>query len=160
MQSNDSIKSVATVAALSRCLVSIMLIGMTVSGCSSYAELIPFEQEPIDSRSVQPVEKCTWPEMSEGTINGEAVVYMTESEFPKQVACQTTEQANHAIASDNAEAEDHAIAAFNALITKAEAHQQNAQNELERVDDERKRKTIEVFTYQGILALVLIAISL
>lgn len=71
-----------------------------------------------------------------------------------------TEQANYDIARENAVVASEAIRAFNLLVDKAELHHQNASNELERVDDERRRKANEVLGYQGLLALVLIAVAL
>jgi len=137
------------------CLTSI--IG---SGCSSYAELIPFEQKKIEASGTTPVPKCEWPELSEGQIDGRNVVYMSASDFPLQAACQETEQANYDIAADNAEAVTEAVAAFNSLVDKSKVHHQNAENELERVDDARKASNVEAWTYKGVVALLLIGIAL
>ncbi len=71
-----------------------------------------------------------------------------------------TEQTNYDVAKNNAESVDEATAAFNALIEKSKLHNEYAQNELERIDDERKSKAMEVLAYQGLIALVLIAIAL
>lgn len=114
----------------------------------------------MDEVGTQPVPRCEWPELNEGTVDGRDIIYMEASDLAKQVACQETEQANHDIAADNAEAVDGAVAAFNSLVDKAKVHQQNAQNELERVDDERQRKTFEVMAYQGLILLGLIAAAL
>ena len=159
MHLKDSIK-LAKIARVSRVYLTSIILSVTTIACSPFAELIPFEQDDLTNRGTQPVPQCSWPELSEGQIDGQDVIYMPTSELHKQVACQETEQANYDIATDNAIAVDEAVAAFNPLIDKAEMHQQNAQNELDRVDDERKRKAMEVLTYQGLLAVVLIAIAL
>jgi hypothetical protein len=131
---------------------------MTISGCSSSAELIPFQQEPIEVSGTPPIEKCTWPELAEDEDRG--IVYMQSSDFHKQITCQETEQTNYEIAVNNAEMVDDSIAAFNALIEKSKVHQQNAENELERIDDARKQAIMESLAYKGLLAIVLIAIAL
>jgi len=131
-----------------------------LAGCSSYAELIPFEQEKIEASGVNPLPQCEWPELLQGTIDGRDVVYMEAYNLGLQMRCQETGAANAEIAKRNGEIASEAVAAFNVLVDKVEMHQQNAQNELERVDDERKRKASEVLAYQGLLALVLIAVAL
>lgn len=140
------------------CLASITLSGIT--GCSSFAELIPFEQDKIEAAGTEPVPKCEWPELSEGSIDGRSVVYMEVDDLALQAACQETEQANYDIAADNAEMVTETVAAFNTLVDKAEVHYQNAENELERVDDARKAANVEAWTMKGVLAAVLIAVAL
>ena len=135
-------------------------MSIIASGCSSSPELIPFEQDKIEAKGVVPVKRCTWPELNEAVIDGRTVVYMEAEQLRLQAICQETEQANHRIATENAEAVDQAVAGFNTLVDKAELHQQNAENELSRVDEERQRKANEVLFYQGLLALVLIAVAL
>lgn len=138
----------------------ICLTSIIASACSPYAQLIPFEQDKISVSSTKPLAECEWPELIEDTRSGRTVVYMETSELPKQLNCQETAEVNFEIARQNALAADEAIAAFNALVDKSKVHHQNALNELQRVDDERKRKSLEVFVYQGILVAVLIAVTL
>ncbi|MDJ0952547.1 MAG: hypothetical protein QNJ81_02590 [Acidimicrobiia bacterium] len=136
------------------------MTSIIASGCSSFAELIPFEQDKIEASGTTPVPKCEWPELNEGVIDGRDVVYMEAYDLGLQMRCQETEQANHDIAADNAEAVDETVAAFNTLVDKAEVHHQNALNELERVDDARKAALVEGWTVKGVLAAVLIAVAL
>ena len=77
-----------------------------------------------------------------------------------QRMCQVTEQSNYDIALANAQSVDELVGAFNSLIDKAKVHNQYAQNELDRVDDQRKRNANELLAYQFLLAAVLIAVAL
>jgi hypothetical protein len=136
------------------------LTSIIASGCSSSPTVIEFNQEPINIQAERPVNKCEWPELFELDINGETLIAMTSEDFELQRACQVTEKANHEIAINNADSVDEAIAAFNALIEKGQLHNQYAQNELTRVDEDRSRKSTELLAYKALLVAVLIAVSL
>jgi len=106
------------------------------------------------------LDKCIWPELQEAEWNGRTIIYMDAEGLKLQRSCQVTEQTNYDVATNNAGSVDDVVNAFNALIDKAELHNNYAQNELERVDDERKAKAMEVRWYQGLLALTLIVVAL
>lgn len=106
------------------------------------------------------MDKCIWPELQEAEWNGRTIIYMDAEGLKLQRSCQVTEQTNYDVATNNAGSVDDVVNAFNALIDKAELHNNYAQNELERVDDERKAKAMEVRWYQGLLALTLIVVAL
>jgi len=131
-----------------------------VTGCSSSPTLIEFKEDPIEIKAEGPLDKCIWPKLQETELDDNTIIYMNAEGLKAQRSCQVTEQGNYEIAKDNAKSVDNAVNAFNALIKKSEIHHQHAQNELDRVEDERKSKAMEVLTYQGLLALVLIAIAL
>ena len=131
-----------------------------MTGCGSGPTVIEFEQEPIELTAQRPVERCQWPELREVDWNGQTLIVMDVEGLKMQRSCQVTEQANYDIALTNAESVDSAIVAFNALIDKAQLHNQYAQNELDRVDGERVDKRNELWAYQFLLAAVLIAVAL
>lgn len=131
-----------------------------VTGCTTSPTVIPFEQEPIDLKAEVPLDRCTWPELHEAEISGEAVVYMDKEGLEHQRSCQVTEQTNYDIATNNAGSVDDAVAAFNALIGKAELHNNYAQNELDRVHSELQAEKVQTWTMKGVLLAVLVAIAL
>ena len=135
-------------------------MSITVIGCSSGPTVIQFEQNDIDTRAERPLNQCEWPELLEAVMGEQTIVYMTVEGLDKQAKCQVTEQTNYDIARNNADSVDNLVEAFNGLIDKAELHNNYAQNELTRVDDERKAKAMEVRWYQGLLAIVLIVVAL
>jgi len=143
------------VVALSLCLTTII-----ATGCSSAPTVILFEQDNIDIKAEVPLDQCVWPELKETQLNGEVILYMDAEGLKLQRSCQVIEQSNYDIAMNNAGSVDDAIAAFNTLIEKAKLHNNYAQNELERIDDERKAKSMEVRWYQGLLGVVLILVAL
>jgi len=85
---------------------------------------------------------------------------MTPNDLVKQSNCQVTEQTNYGVAKGNADSVDSAVDAFNGLIDKARMHNQYAQNELDRVDEDRDRKANEVMIYQALLLILVIAVAL
>lgn len=133
----------------------------TMIGCQSSPKVLEFNQDKIELKAEMPLDKCEWPELFESVAeDGSAIIYMTAEGLKQQRACQVTEQSNYDTALGNAGTVDDAVAAFNSLIDKSMLHNQYSQNELDRVDEERKRKRNEVMGYQGLLALVLIAVAL
>ena len=135
-----------------------MITSMT--GCQSAPEVLEFKQEYIDIKSERAIPMCEWPEVNESVLDGQNIIYMTDEEFKKQRSCQVTEQANYETAENNADSVDLAIKAFNSLVDKAKLHNEYAKNELTRVNDEKNSKSLELMGYKGVLALVLIAVSL
>jgi len=131
-----------------------------MTGCSHNPTVIPFEQDKLEIIAEQPMDKCVWPELTELELNGQTIIYMDEDGLKLQRSCQITEQANFIVAQNNAGSVDDVISAFNKLIDKAQLHNNYAQNELTRVDDERQKKSMEVLGYQGLIAIILVAIAL
>ncbi len=131
-----------------------------VTGCQSTPELIEFQQDPIDIKAERPLDRCVWPELIEAEMNGQTILYMSVEGLAEQRACQVIEQKNYVIANNSADSVDAAVTAFNSLIKKSEIHMNHAENELERVNSDRNSKAMEVLGYQGLLALVLIAVAL
>ena len=78
-------------------------------------------------------------------------MYMSLQGLEEQNNCQVTEKSNYQVALNNADSVDNAINAFNRLVDKAELHQQNAMNELERVEDDRHRTALELLGYKIVL---------
>lgn len=133
---------------------------ITMTGCQSSPTVIEFKQDRIDIVAKRAIPKCEWPNLNEAILNDQDIIYMTTEEFKKQRSCQVTEQANYDIAEGNSDSVDEVVKAFNSLIDKAKLHNEYAQNELTRVDDERKQRSIELLGYKGLLAIVLIAVAL
>lgn len=133
---------------------------MNVTGCSSTPAVIPFDQEPIAMEAEVPLERCTWPELKELTLHDQPIVYMDKEGLELQRSCQVTEQTNFDIATNNAGSVDDAVAAFNALIGKAELHNNYAQNELDRVHSELQQEKVQSWTLKGVVLALLISIAL
>jgi hypothetical protein len=88
------------------------------------------------------------------------MVAMTVEGLKLQRMCQVTEQTNYDVARANADSVDEAIAAYNSLIDKAKLHNRYAQNELDRVEEKRRDKAMELFVYQVLLITGLVAAAL
>jgi phosphotransacetylase len=115
------------------------------------------DEEPIDLEVQKPVDRCEWPELKELKVDGRTLVVLDLEGLKLQRSCQITEQANYDIALANARSTDEAVKAYNLLLDKAELYNRYSQNEIDRVYERQKEKTVEVFIYQTLLVLGLIA---
>lgn len=133
------------------CLTSI------AAGCATDRELPDWTPVTTDIQATRPAPKCRWPDLPDPDPAGNFVI--TADDFRLIVACQASEQGNHAIADANADSVDALIATLDRLNDAGETYVTLARFRTDELEADRREARIQAWTAKALTAVVLIAVA-
>ena len=80
--------------------------------------------------------------------------------FGQQLVCQAAEQGNYKVAAANAESIEALLTLINAVNEIGQRQHDMAEFQVDQLDRDRRAAELEGWAYKGLLAVVLIAVSL
>ena len=129
---------------------------MLLTGCQTTREFPDWQGESVDETATTPMAKCKWPDIVDVDGGG----FLDTPALSQLDQCREVATTNHNVAALNAKAINRLLAAYNKTNIQGGKYVELAEFQLNELERARRDAEVEGWAYKGLLAVVLIAVSL